>query len=414
MFMTGIVVFALASLLGGLSTNPTMLIVFRSLQGLGGALLSPAALSLVLTIFKEGPARNRALGVWSMVAAGGGAVGLLLGGILTQYIDWRWVFFINIPIAIAVMFLALRYVPKSLPAAKQRVDYLGALTVTGSIMSLVYGLAKVPANGWGSTATISVFALAAVLMAAFIINESLVRQPLIKLSIFKRRNVTGGSLVQLLMPAAMFGFFFYLSIYLQTVLGYSPTRTGLADLPFTLMIILVAGFLSRNIAKFNLKAILVVAPLVAASGLLYFSRLPVHAHYLTDILPGIVLLAGGMAAVFVTVTTATTSGVSHEESGLVSGLLNTGQQVGGAIGLAVLSVISATTTKADIVAAHGNPAAITPALVHGFQQGFLAASGFAIAASLIALTVFKVHKPAPGDAPESEVEAEALAAIPGA
>ncbi len=368
----------------------------------------------MLTIFSEGPARNRALGVWSMVAAGGGAVGLLLGGVLTQYIDWRWVFFINVPIAVAVMFLALRFVPKSLPTTKQGLDITGALTITGSIMSLVYALAKVPQNGWGSIETISVFALSAVLMAAFIINESLIRQPLIRLSIFKRRNVTGGSLVQLLMPAAMFGFFFYLSIYLQSVLGYSPTRTGLADLPFTFMIILVAGFLSRRIAHLNLKAILVIAPLVTAAGLLYFSRLPVHASYFTDILPGIVLMAGGMAAVFVTVTTATTSGVSHEESGLVSGLLNTGQQVGGAIGLAVLSVISASTTKADIVAAHGNPAAITPALVHGFQQGFLAASGFALAASLIALTVFKVHQRVATDAPESEVEAEALAAIPGA
>ncbi len=346
LFLAGIVVFAIASLLGGLAQDPTTLIVFRSLQGLGGALLSPAALSLVLTIFKEGSARNRALGVWSMVAAGGGAVGLLLGGVLTQYIDWRWVFFINVPIAVAVIFLAMRFVPKSLPSAKQRVDFMGALTITGSIMSLVYALAKVPQNGWGSTVTISVLALSAVLMAAFIINESLVRQPLIKLSIFRRRNVTGGSLIQLLMPAAMFGFFFYLSIYLQSVLGYSPTRTGLA--------------------------------------------------------------------VFVVVTAATTNGISHEESGLVSGLLNTGQQVGGAIGLAVLSVISATVTKAEIVAAHGNPAAITPALVHGFQQGFLAASGFAVVASLIALTVFKVHKPVPGDTPESEVEAEALAAIPGA
>jgi len=241
-----------------------------------------------------------------------------------------------------------------------------------------------------------------------------VKHPLIKLGIFARRNVSGGSLVQLLMPAAMFGFFFYLSIYLQKVLGYTPTRTGLADLPFTLMIILVAGFMSRRIAKLNLKAILVVAPLVVAAGLLYFSRIPVHASYLTDILPGMLLISGGMAAVFVTVTTATTSGVSHEESGLVSGLLNTGQQVGGAIGLAVLSVVSATVTKNELAAAGGNPAAIPAALVHGFQHGFAVGSIFAVIASLVALTVFKVHKHAPGDAPYVETEAESLAAVPGA
>jgi EmrB/QacA subfamily drug resistance transporter len=414
LFLIGIVVFAVASLLGGFSQNPTQLIIFRSLQGLGGALLSPAALSLVLTIFAEGPARNRALGVWSMVAAGGGAVGLLLGGILTQYIDWRWVFFINLPIAAAVMVFGMRYVPKSLPAGKQHLDVAGALTITASLMTMVYALARVPENGWGSVSTITTLALSALLMVAFVINESLVRQPLIKLGIFARRNVTGGSLIQLFMPAAIFGFFFYLSIYLQQVLGYSPTRTGLADLPFTLMIIIVASVLSKRIAKLNLKAILVVAPLIVAAGLLYFARIPIHASYLVDILPGIVLIAGGMAAVFVTATTATTSGISHEESGLVSGLLNTGQQVGGAIGLAILSVISATTTKADMAAAQGNPAALTGALVHGFQQGFAAAAVFAVAASLVALFVFKVHKHEPGDTPDTETEAESFAAVPGA
>ncbi len=414
MLFAGATLFAAASLLGGISQNATELIVFRGLQGLGGALLSPSALSLVLTIFKEGSARNRALGVWSMVAAGGGAVGLLLGGLLTQYVDWRWVFFINLPIAILVIILGMRYVPKSLPTAKQRVDVVGALTITGSLMSLVYALAKVPEKGWGSSSTISMLALAAGLMAAFIINELVLTQPLMKLSIFKRRNVAGGTMIQLLMPAAMFGFFFYLSIYLQKVLHYSPTRTGLADLPFTLMIILVASVLSKRIAKLNSKVILTVAPLIAASGLLFFARIPLHANYWVDILPGIILMAGGMAAVFVTNTSATTSGSSHQEAGLISGLLNTGQQVGGAIGLAVLSVVSSTTTKDDMTAAHGNPAALPTAIVHGFQHGFFAAVIFALGASFIALTVFKVHRHKASDTSQIEVEAESLAAIPGA
>jgi EmrB/QacA subfamily drug resistance transporter len=414
-FLAGVALFATASLLGGFAQNPAMLIVFRSLQGLGGALLAPAALSLVLSIFSEGPERNRALGIWSMVAGGGGAVGLLLGGLLTQYINWRWIFFINIPIAIAVMVAATRYVPKSTPSEKQRVDILGALTVTGSLMALVYALAKVPENGWGSGATLGTLAISVTLMATFIINELRVQHPLIPLGIFKRRNVSGGSIIQLLMPASMFGMFFYLSIYLQQILHYTPTKTGLADVPFTVMIILVAGTLSRKMSKLNPKPILVVAPLIVAAGLLYFARIPVHANYWTDVLPGIALIGGGMACVFVTTTLVTTSGVSHKESGLISGLLNTGQQIGGAVGLAVLSVVSTAVTKHDMLAAAGNPLALQAATVHGFQRGFLAASVFAVGASVVALVVIKAQRPSKQDIDqESETEAEALAAIPGA
>ncbi len=413
-FIAGVALFALASMAAGFSQNPTQMIAFRSLQGLGGALLAPSALSLVLTIFKEGQERNRALGIWSMISGGGGAVGLLLGGVLTQYVDWRWIFFINIPIAIAVLVSAMSYVPKSKPSEKQRIDYAGAVTVTGGLMSLVYALAQAPEKGWGSSATLGFFGVAAALLIAFGVIESTVRHPLVKLSIFRRRNVTGGSIMQVLMPAALFGMFFYLSIYLQQVLQYSPTKTGAADVPFTLVLIAVAGVLSSRLAKINPKAVLTIAPLVVAAGLLYFARIPVHANYLTDILPGIALMASGMAAVFVTVTMVTTSGISHEESGLVSGLLNAGQQIGGAIGLAVLSVISTSVTKSDIAAAHGAPSAMLTATVHGFQRGFLAAAFFAIAASLVALTILKVHKATKDDLDqEAETEAESLAAIPG-
>lgn len=414
-FLAGISIFATASLLGGLAQNPGMLILFRSLQGLGGALLAPSALSLVLNIFKEGAERNRALGIWSMVSGGGGAVGLLLGGVLTQYVDWRWIFFINVPIAIGVLFATMKYVPQSLPQAKQRIDYTGAVTITGSLMSVVYALAQASDKGWGAHITLGMFGLAVVLMATFIVNELRVKHPLVTLGIFKRRNVSGGSIIQLFMPAALFGMFFYLSIFLQQILHYSPTKTGLADVPFTLTLIAVAGFLSKRLTKFNPKVILVGAPLVVAAGLAYFARIPVHANYLADVLPGIVLMAAGMAAVFVTTTMVTTSGVSHQESGLVSGLLNTAQQIGGALGLAVLSVVSTAVTKHDIAANHGNPATLVQAVVHGFQRGFLVAAIFAIAASLVALTVLKVHKPTKTDLKqEAETEAEALAAVPGA
>jgi EmrB/QacA subfamily drug resistance transporter len=414
-FLSGVILFAAASLLGGISQNPGQIIIFRGLQGLGGALLAPAALSLVLTIFKEGAERNKAMGIWSMVSAGGGAVGLMLGGLLTQYVDWRWVFFINIPIAIMVVLAALKYVPTSVPADKERVDIIGAVTITGSLMSLVYALTKAPELGWTNVSTIGVFGLGAALLAAFIVNELRVKHPLITLSIFKRRNVSGGSILQLLMPAAMFGFFFYMSIYMQQILHYSPTKTGAANLPLTLTIMVVAGLLARNMKKINPKVVLSIAPLLVAAGLAYFSRIPVHANYATDILPGIILMSAGMAAVFVTATLVTTSGVSHKESGLVSGLLNTGQQVGGAIGLAVLTVVSTAATKTEITARGGDPRFMEEAIVAGFRHGFLAAAAFAIAGSLVAMFVIKLHKPSPADlAEQPEVEAEALSAIPGA
>lgn len=413
-FLTGAVVFAIASLAGGLAQNPTSLIAFRALQGLGGALLAPSAFSLILTIFEEGKERARALGVMSMVAGGGGAVGLLLGGILTEYADWRWNFFINLPIAIGVIVLALRYVPETKPQSKDKIDYVGALAITGSLMSLVYGLAQAPTSGWGSSTTLMPLSISAVLMATFIINELKVKNPLVPLSIFKRRNVSGGSIIQLFMPAALFGMFFYLSIYMQAIMHYSPVQTGLANVPFTIILIIVAGTLSRKITKLNPKPLLVIAPLIVGAGLLYFARIPVHSNYVTDILPGVALMSAGMAIVFVTTAIVATAGVSHKESGLVSGLLNTGQQLGGAIGLAVLSVISTTVTKQDLIDAHGNPAHVPAALVHGFQQGFVAAAGFALAASIVALVVIKSVKPTQSDKDRvNETEAEALAAIPG-
>lgn len=413
MLLIGTALFATASLLGGIAQDSTMLVVFRALQGLGGALLSPAALSLVLTIFKEGPERNRALGVWSMVAAGGGAIGLILGGLLTQYVDWRWTFFINVPIGIAVLLLAQRFVPASIPQGKQKLDVAGALTITGSLMAAVYALAKVPNYGWGGSQTWMMFGISAVLLAAFIVNERLNKHPLIDLSIFKRRNVTGGTLLQILLPAAMFSMFFYLSIYLQGLLHYTPTETGIANVPFTIVVIIVAALLSSRITKINPKPFLVAAPILVAGGLLYLSRLPLQSNYWTDLLPGMVVMAAGMAVAFVLVTVTATSGVSHKESGLVSGLLNTAQQIGGAIGLAVLSVISTQATKDQMVGAHGNPAELPQALVHGFQQGFRAAVVFAVLAAVVALIVLKAKKP-DNTRDEATEEAEALAAIPGA
>lgn len=293
---------------------------------------------------------------------------------------------------------------------------------------MVYALAQVPTKGWGAGITLGSFGLSAGLMVAFIVNELARKQPLIRLSIFKRRNVSGGTIIQILMPAALFGMFFYLSIYLQQILHYSPTKTGLADVPFTLVLIVVAGTLSRVIGRINPKPILMVAPLVVAAGLAYFARLPLQANYFIDILPGIVLMAVGMAMVFVTTTVVTTSGSTQEESGLVSGLLNTGQQIGGAIGLAVLSVVSTSVTKSDLVTAASSVANVTnplaakaavlaatpAALVHGFQRGFATAALFAVAASVVATLVIKARKPSRVQAARDvELEAEIVPAIPG-
>ena len=417
-FLAGAALFALASLAGGLAQSPLQIIVYRALQGLGGALLSPAALSLVLTIFKDGPERNRALGIWGMVAAGGGAVGLLLGGVLTQYVNWRWIFFINVPVAALVSVMALSFVPASLPRERERVDVLGAVSVTGSLISLVYALAKAAELGWGAAGTLFAFAISAALMFIFIENELIVRHPLIRLNIFRQRNVSGGSIIMLLMPAAMFGFFFYMSIYLQQVLHYSPTRAGVANLPFTLVIMVVAGILSRHAARLNAKAVLIVGPLLATAGLLYFSRIPIQAHYYTDILPGIVLMSAGMAMVFVMATMATTRGVAPGESGLISGLLSTGQQIGGAIGLAALTVVSTTATKHHLASGAAgdprNPLNQLEALVFGFRHGFIAAAAFALAASVVAAVIFKVNQVPVSDEQYRVNEQEALSPVPGA
>lgn len=414
-FLVGIFVFAIASLLAGLAQDPTQIIVFRGLQGLGGALLSPAALSLVLGIFKEGKERNRALGIWSGVAAGGGAVGMVLGGVLTEYVDWRWIFFINVPIAIVLSYMAIRYVPKSkVEKARRKLDLPGAISVTAGLMVLVYGLVRAADNGWMSWETFGYLGLAVALLVGFVINEMRVKQPLMPLRIFKNRDIAASNLMQLFVTAGMFGVFFYLSIYMQAILQYSPVVTGLLNLPFTIVIGITAAITSKKIAQVSPRSILVAAPLVTAAGLFYLSRVPVDGVYLTDLLPAIILIAAGMGATFVALTLAATSGVSHKESGLVSGLLNTTQQIGGAIGLAILTTISTAKTNEAMIAAGGNPAALNASLVEGFHSAFFLAAFLAITASLIAFVGLTSKKLSKEDLKhEIEHEAEGFPVVPG-
>jgi EmrB/QacA subfamily drug resistance transporter len=416
MFMIGVGVFAVASVIAGFTESAGVMIAVRALQGLGGAMLSPAALSSVLNIFKEGKERNRALGVWSGVSAGGGAVGLLLGGILTQYAGWRWIFFINLPVALVVMFLAPRFVPagENEHPGENSADILGAVTITGGLMMLVYALVKANDYGWGSGKTFGLLAAAVGLLVAFVVNESLVKRPLIPLRIFRNRNVAAGNITQLFITASMFSVFFFLTLYMQQILHFSPVKTGLANLPFTFVIGITAAIISRRLVKIGSKRVLMVAPLVMAAGLYYFSRMPVNGNYLTDILPGIVLMAAGLGAAFVSLTAAATAGTARREAGLAAGLINTSQQIGGALGLAILTSISTARVKADMVAAHGNPAALPQAYVNGFHVGFLTAVGFAITAALIAAVGLATHVITPEeDQLDRELEAETIPVAPG-
>lgn len=396
-FLTGVFLFTLASLACGLSQSGTMLIFFRALQGIAGALMSPAALSIVLVTYKEGHERNVALSVWGAVAAGGAAVGVLLGGILTQYLSWRWNFLVNIPVGIGVIIAALRLLDRHESELKHNnLDLPGAILGTGGLMMLVYALVKAPHLGWTDGTTLAYFAVAIAALAGFIINEKRAKYPLMPLHIFKIRNLTGSNLLQLFMTAGMFSVFFFTTLYLQQVLGYTPIKTGLSFLVVPITIAITATNIPRLIQKIGYKPILVVAPLVVAAGLFWLSRIPVDGTFWGNVAPGMIVMALGMGATFVSVTIAATSGVPHHESGLASGILNTAQQVGGALGLAVLTGIATSASAAYLAGLNllGKPSAqqIAEATVQGFHDGYLIASLFAVIASIIAIVVIRNQK----------------------
>ena len=405
-FMIGIVLFTLASLADGLAQSGGMLIFFRGMQGLAGALMSPAALSIILVTYKEGHERNVALSVWGAVAAGGAAVGVLLGGILTQYLDWRWNFFVNVPIGIGVIIASLLILDRhDSKIEHNELDLPGAILATGGLMTLVYALVKAPANGWTSNTSVALFAIAIAALAGFIYNESKVKHPLVPLRIFRIRNLSGANSLMFFMTAGMFSVFFFTTLYLQQVLGYTPVKTGFSFLVMPVIIAITATNIPRLIQKIGYKPILVVAPLFVASGLFFLSHIPVDGAFWSNVAPGLALMALGMGATFVSVTIAATSGVSHDESGLASGILNTSQQIGGALGLAILTGIatSASTRYIQNLHLHAAPTAndIATGAVRGFHDGYLIATGFALLASVIAITVIRTQ-PAKSDPSHGE------------
>ncbi len=391
LFMIGAVLFGIASLVDGLAQSGTMLIGLRAAQGLAAALMSPAALSIVLVTYKEGHERNTALSVWGAVASGGAAAGVLLGGIITEYWGWRWNFFVNVPVAAAVLYAAWRLVPAHESEERHNdLDLPGAISITAAMMLLVYGLVEAPSHGWTAGSTLGYLGGAVALLIFFIANELRSEHPLVPFNIFRIRNITGSNLTMMPIMAGMFSTFFFTSLYVQGMLRYSPVKTGLSFLVIPFAIAISATQIPRLIKKTGYKPILMVAPLVVALALYLLAHVPLHGSYVHDLLPGFILMGLGMGATFVPITIAATSGVSGRESGLASGLLNTSQQVGGALGLAILAGVSASSaTRFAKHAAH--PGALTPveAALHGYHAAFYVASGFMVGAAIIATIVLQ-------------------------
>jgi len=401
LFLGGLVVFTLASLLDGLAVSSGMLIGSRALQGLGAAFISPAALAIISTTFKEGADRAKALGVWAAIAIGGSAVGLVLGGALTQTLSWPWIFFINVPVGVAVFLFSLRLVPESKDEAAHRsFDVAGAVSVTGGLMALVYAIVQAQRDGWGSAQTIGTFVLAAALLVGFVFIELRATAPLVRLSIFRTRSLTTANLVMFLVASGLFAMFFFNSLYIQRVLGFGPLKAGLAFLPFTAGIILSAGFASNFAPKIGVRPVAVGGLIVTGIGMLLLTRLPVGGSYAADVLPALVVTSLGLGCVFLPLTLVATTGLEDEDQGLASGLFNTSQQVGGALGLAILSTFAASRTSGD----HG--VSKSAALVDGFHYAFAGGAIFvALALATLLALLRRQHV--------ERIEAEAVTAEVG-
>ncbi len=379
LFMAGLVLFSIASLLGGFAQSETQLILARAVQGLGAALLAPSALSMVTTIFAEGAERNKALGVWGAVSGSGGAAGVLLGGLLTEYLGWEWVLWVNVPIGVVAALLAPRLLAESHRETDVRhFDALGAITVTAGLSLLVFALVDTINAGWGSTQTLVLLAISVALIATFVVNELRSRDPLMPFAIFRLRTLTGANVVGLLVGAALFAMFFFLSRYMQQVLGYSALKAGLAYLPLGLSIILFAGIASVLVTRLGFKPVLLAGLAFITIALLWLAQVPVEGRYLTHLVAPMVIAAVGLGLAFVPVTIAAVSNVSADESGLASGLINTSQQIGGALGLAILGTIASAKSTDLLAAAKGAPAAVPDALTQGFQLAFLAGAAFSV------------------------------------
>ena len=382
--LTGTVVIGVSSLIGGFADSEGVLIGARLAQGLGAALMLPAALSILTTSFKEGPDRNKALGIWGGVGGLASAAGVLLGGVLTDGPGWRWVMFVN-PVAALLVLGGIFWLLDGERGRARLADFdiLGTILATGGMLLLVFTLVKAPAQGWGSTRTVAELGGALALLAAFVINEQRHRNPLLPLPIFRVRGLAAADATQLIAFAGFLAMFFFLTLYMQNVLGYSPIQTGASYLPLTFGVGVAAGISSQLLPRLGTRPLIVTGSLIAAGGVYWLSRIPVHGTYLANLLPGMLVMSIGLGAVFVAVTSAANAGVPADKAGLAAALLNASQQVGGALGLAIFSAI-ATSRTTDLLAG-GTPSA--DALTSGFQRALLASSIFLAAAAVVALRV---------------------------
>jgi EmrB/QacA subfamily drug resistance transporter len=392
LFGAGIALFSFASLLNGFAQSPTMLIAGRALQGLGAALVSPAALSIITTTFTTSEERTKALGVWSGIAAGGGAVGLLLGGVLTDLLSWQWIFFVNVPVGAIALAMTMRFVPESRAATEHRTfDLAGAASITGGLVLLVYAIVEGQSFGWGSPRIIALIASGLALLVAFGFIERRSKAPLVRLSIFRLRTLTVADGVMLLVASGLFSMFFFASLYVQDILHYSPLRAGLAFLPVTAGIGIGAAISQQLIRRVGVRAVAVAGIAIATVGMVTLTGIPVHGSYVGNLLVGLMPLSIGMGLTFVPITLLGTGNLHNDDAGLASGLFNTAQQVGGALGLAVLSTVAATHT-AGLLHGGAGTAARAAALVSGYHVAF---AGGAIVlgsgAALLALGLRRRH-----------------------
>jgi EmrB/QacA subfamily drug resistance transporter len=393
-FMAGLGVVALASLAAGFATNEGQLIAARAAQGLGAAIISPSALSIVTTLFKDGAERNKALGAWGAVAGSAGAVGVLLGGVLTESLGWEWVLWVNVPVSLFALALAPGLLPESRSESETRhFDAAGAVSVTAGLSVLAYAMLDAASAGWGSTKIVALLALAVALIGAFVAIERRSEAPLVPFAIFRLRTLTGANVVGILLGASLFSMFFFISLYMQQVLGYSPIHAGLSYLPLALTIIVAAALGGQLVTRFGFKPILAAGMLFVAVGLVWFSGVSVHGSFISDILGPSLLAAMGLGFGFVTSTIAAVSGVKAGEQGLASGLINTSQQIGGALGLAVLSTLATTRTN-HVLASHTS--SLPQALTDGFHVAFLggaviATLGFVATLALIRTRDSRAH-----------------------
>jgi EmrB/QacA subfamily drug resistance transporter len=386
-FIAGLLVVGAASLLAGLATNEGQLIAARAAQGLGAAIISPAALSIITNTFSDGAERNKALGAWGAVAGAGGAAGVLLGGILTDGLGWEWVLWVNVPVALISAALAPGLLAESRStSATRHFDAAGAFSVTAGLSVLVYALVDATDAGWGSTQTLGLLALSAALLAAFVAIELRSEAPLIPFRIFRLRTLTGANVVGLLVGGSLFSMFFFITLYMQQVLGFSPIEAGLSYLPLAVMIIVASGIASVLVTRVGFKPVLAVGMVLIGAALAWFSQVSADGSFAADVLGPSLVAAVGLGFAFVTTTIAAVSGVREQESGLASGLINTSQQIGGALGLAVLATVATSTTN-DFVAAGRPPD--PSALTEGFQAAFL--GGSAIASLGLVLTLLLIR-----------------------